>query len=101
MAEVFWTDLALDDLRSLQRYIAYDKPEAARKLAQRIRQRIRDLASHPLAGRSVPELPGSGYREVIVAPYRIVYVVEMEQVRVLRVWHGRRELTFAKLDRPG
>lgn len=99
--EVLWTDLALEDLRSLQRYIAYDKPVAAKKLAQQIRRRIADLASHPLSGRVVPELPRSGYREVIVAPYRIVYEVEGDRLRVLRVWHGRRELTFEKLDRPG
>ncbi len=101
MTRVLWTDLALDDLRSIQRYISYDKPEAAKKLAGRIRQRIENLTSHPLSGRSVPELPGTGYREVIVTPYRIVYEVEEKQLRVLRVWHGRRELTFGKLDRPG
>ncbi|MHC4925675.1 MAG: type II toxin-antitoxin system RelE/ParE family toxin [Planctomycetota bacterium] len=83
MAKVLWTDLALEDLRSIQRYVAYDKPEAARKLAGRIRQRIRDLASHPLSGR-VPELPGTGYREVIVASYRIVYGVDGKQLKVLR-----------------
>jgi addiction module RelE/StbE family toxin len=101
MAEVLWTDLALEDLRSIQRYIAFDKPDAAKKLADRLRQRVRDLASHPLSGRRVPEFPRSGYREVIVAPYRIVYEVEGEELRVLRVWHGRRELTFEKLTRPG
>ncbi len=101
MAVVLWTDLALDDLRSIRRYIAFDKPGAAKKLAGRIRQRVRDLASHPLSGRTVPEFPGSPYREVIVAPYRIVYEVVGAELRVLRVWHGRRELTSAKFSRPG
>ena len=101
MTDVLWTDLALEDLRSIQRYIAFDKPTAAKKLAERIRQRILDLASHPLSGRAVPEFPRSGYREVIVAPYRIVYELEGGELRVLRVWHGRRELTFEKLARPG
>ena len=101
MTEVRWTDLALEDLRSIRRYVAFDKPGAAKKLAGRIRQRVRDLASHPLSGRTVPEFPGSPYREVLVAPYRIVYEVAGPGLRVLRVWHGRRELTAARFSRPG
>jgi plasmid stabilization system protein ParE len=43
-------------------------------------------------GRVVPEFEQQGYRELIVAPYRIVYEVRQRRVIVLRVWHGRREL---------
>lgn len=66
---------------------------AARRLATRIRERVEALVDHPHSGRQVPELPGSGYREVIVTPYRIVYQLTAEQVQILRVWHGRRDLT--------
>lgn len=100
MTEILWTDLALEDLHSIRRYIAYDKPGAAKRLAERIRQRVNDLAPHPLSGRLVPEFPRSGYREVIVTPYRIIYEVVGGRLEVLRVWHGRRELTFDRLARP-
>lgn len=65
---------------------------AARRLAGRIRERVEALARHPRLGRIVPEFEGTGYREVIVAPYRIVYELSDDRVVILRVWHGRRDL---------
>ena len=90
--KLLWTGPALDDLRRIRDYVSHDKPEAARRLAKRIREKVRRLQEHPLSGRVVPELPEAGYREVIVAPYRIVHVVQASQVVILRVWHGRQEL---------
>lgn len=68
---------------------------AAAAVAARIRERVEELMTHPRVGRLVPEFPASSYREVIVSPYRIVYEVDDEQARVvvLRVWHGRRDLS--------
>lgn len=88
-----WTRLALDDLRAARSYIATDDPAAAaRALMKRVRQAVRRLATLPLSGRVVPERRTQGYREVIVAPYRVVYEVTADgEVHVLRVWHGRRD----------
>jgi addiction module RelE/StbE family toxin len=90
---ILWSGPALDDLRSIKDYVSRDKPKAARRLAERISRCVLDLAEFPEAGRPVPEFPDSGYREVIVAPYRIIYEVTDDRVIVLRVWHGRRDLT--------
>ncbi len=91
---ILWTGPALDDLREMRRYVAADDPAAARRLGDRIRRRVALLGRHPVSGRAVPELPGLGLREVIVAPYRIVYEVDAagKRVIILRVWHGRRDL---------
>ena len=88
--KLLWSGLALDDLKEMREYVSRDKPAAARKLAQSIKKSVLRLRDHPLSGRVVPELSHLGYREVIVAPYRIIYEVQPTRVVILRVWHGRR-----------
>ncbi len=92
--EILWTGPALIDLRSVRDDIAAEgKPAAAKRMAKKIRNCVLRLQAHPHSGRSVPEFPGAGYREVIVNPYRVVYELADNKVVVLRVWHGRRDLT--------
>jgi toxin ParE1/3/4 len=90
--KLLWTGLALNDLYAIRDYISLDKPEVAKKLAKTIREKVLRLQDHPFSGRIVPELVELGYREVIVAPYRVVYEVQKKRVVILRVWHGRREM---------
>ena len=90
---ILWSGPALEDLRQIREHVRRDNPAAAGLLAGRIRDRISNLRDHPFAGRKVPELEATGFREVIVSPFRIVYqVAEEKKVVVLRVWHGRRDL---------
>ena len=91
--KILWTGPALDDLRDIRDYVRQDDPAAAKRFAEKIRNGVLRLADHPLSGRVVPELSGLDYREVIIAPYRIVYAVKKDKVIILRVWHGLRELT--------
>jgi plasmid stabilization system protein ParE len=42
-------------------------------------------------GRMVPELPGTGVREIIEGRYRIVYRVQPKAVQVLAVFEGHRQ----------
>jgi plasmid stabilization system protein ParE len=50
------------------------------------------LARFPLSGRVVPELHLSDYREVIVREYRIIYRLTAEDVLIVTVVHGKRDL---------
>ncbi len=96
---IHWSGPALNDLRSIKDYVSHDRPQAARRLAEKISRCVLDLAEFPKTGRSVPEFPGSGYRELIVTPYRIISELAGDKVIVLRVWHGRRDL--ARLEHKG
>jgi len=87
-----WSGPALQDLREIRDYVSQDDPNAARRLALRIRKGVEHLADHPRSGRVVPEFEQDNRREVIVSPYRIVYEVQANRVVVLRVLHGRRDL---------
>jgi toxin ParE1/3/4 len=92
MAEVVWTDPALADLDAIADYIALDKPEAARKLVQRIFRHVEQLEENPRSGSLPKELKGSRYRQIIEAPCRIFYRYEGERVYVLHVMRGEMQL---------
>ena len=48
------------------------------------------LVDFPLAFRMIPEFQDPERRETIVCAYRLMYRVEPDVVRILRVIHGRR-----------
>jgi plasmid stabilization system protein ParE len=89
---LLWSGPALQDLRDAVAWIRTDDPIAARATAARIRQALERLPRFPLCGRVVPELAEAGYREIVVAPFRIVYEANETRIVVLRLWHGRRDL---------
>ena len=96
-----WTRRARQDLVEIGRYIARDKPEAARRWVERLRQRAQAAAEMPRSGRAVPEVDREDVREVLVRRYRIVYQIHASEIRVLTVFEGHRLLpkeVAAELD---
>jgi plasmid stabilization system protein ParE len=94
VAEVIWTAPALEDLRQIHQFISKDSKQYAAITIRRLRGAAERLRKFPESGRSVPELLGSRYREVIGSPYRVIYryAEEMNRVWVLAVVHGSRLL---------
>ena len=92
MAEVIWTQPALQDLNELAEYIALDNPIAARQLVQQVFSKIERLQDFPQSGRVPPELPDSVYREILVPPCRIFYRQDAQQVFILYVMREERQL---------
>jgi addiction module RelE/StbE family toxin len=89
--KVIWTDQALVRLAEIQDFIARANPDAAERLVDRIVERGEGLSKFPEMGRMVPELPGTGIREIIEGHYRIVYRVQAKVVQVLTVFEGHRQ----------
>ncbi len=87
-----WTGRGRRDLIEIGRYIARDKPEAARRWVDRLRKHARAAAKHPNSGRQVPEIGLDNVREVLVGNYRIVYEIHKTEIRVLTVFEGHRLL---------
>jgi plasmid stabilization system protein ParE len=50
------------------------------------------LKKFPNSGRMVPEFQNPRVREVLAYSYRILYKIEEEQVLILAVVHGKRNL---------
>jgi len=87
--KLVWTKAALSDLDELAAYIAEDSEQNAELVEARIQQSARLLTLLPGAGR-----PGrvKGTRELVVlrTPYLLVYRLQSNNIRVLRVYHGAR-----------
>jgi toxin ParE1/3/4 len=88
--KVILSPRAIQDLEEIVRYIAFDNPVRAESFGQELITKAKMLANFPEMGRLVPELKGSGARELIHRSYRIVYRVNHESraVEVSRFWHG-------------
>ena len=92
MAQIIWTEPALQDLNEIAEYIALDKVSAANKLVQKIFSSTERLEQFPKSGRKPPELTRSRYLEIIVNPCRIFYRIEKEKIYILYVMRSERKL---------
>jgi toxin ParE1/3/4 len=92
MAEIIWTEPALSDLDAIADYIALDKPEAARRLVQRVFEHVEQLSTHPQSGSVPRELRGSRYRQIVEPPCRVFYRYDGEQVFILHIIRGEKQL---------
>ena len=92
MAEVIWTEPALQELDAIAEYIALDNPAAAGHLVQDFFDKTERLEDFPQSGRIPPELPNSVYREVLVPPCRVFYREDGQRVFVLYVMREERQL---------
>jgi toxin ParE1/3/4 len=90
MAEIIWTEPALSDLDAIADYIALDKPEAARRLVQRVFERVEQLVTHPESGSVPRQLRGSRYRQIVEPPCRVFYRYDGERGFILHVTRGER-----------
>jgi addiction module RelE/StbE family toxin len=90
--KVVWTDRAKARLREIHAYIAEQAPRAAPRVARRLVDRSRQLASLPLSGRVVPEYRQDDIRELFERPYRIIYAVlpQEQRIDILTVLHYRQ-----------
>ena len=77
-------------LVEIQDFVVRANPTAAERLIHRIVERGDGLSKFPEMGRTVPELPGTGIREIIERHYRIVYRIQAKVVQVLTVFEGHR-----------
>jgi toxin ParE1/3/4 len=94
--EIWWSAPALRHLLEIVRYISIDSRAAARRMRDEIKTKASRLERFPYSGRVVPELPESGYREIIVHKYRVIYRVKQEEaeIEILAVHHGAKPLDF-------
>jgi toxin ParE1/3/4 len=97
MAEVIWTEPALNDLDAIADYIALDNPAAARDLVQRVFKQVEQLIAHPDSGSKPEELRGWRYRQIIELPCRILCRRDRSTVYVPYVMRGERQLQRALL----
>ena len=98
MAEIVWTEPALNDLDNIAEYIAVSYLVAAKKLVKEFFAKAEILEEYPKSGKSVPELPSLNYRELYVKPCRIFYKFEDNKAFILHVMRHEQDLRRFLLD---
>lgn len=97
MAEIIWTEPALNDLDAIADYIALDKPDAASHVVRRVFERVEILAQHPELGPRIPELSRSSpFRQLVESPCRIFYRYERRANKLYILGVMRGEKLFQK-----
>lgn len=91
--KIVLTDLAYQDLADIQDHYRLEGVESVgvRQVSE-ILDRIDNLNDHPQLGRVVPEYGLASIREIIHPPYRIVYLIQAEELQVIRIWRSERLL---------
>ena len=101
MAQVRWSLTAGNDLQDIEDFIARDSILHAIMFVDRIVESAETLLKTPHIGRMVPEFNRSDLRELIFRAYRIVYLAQDDDVFILRVVHGARDLPALVRREPG
>ncbi len=99
---VAWTATAEEDLWCIVDFISEENVPAAVELLLRIQEHAAVLDKFPERGRIVPELLQHGirqYRELVMAPWRIIYRIADANVYVMAVLDSRRNLEDLLLER--
>jgi toxin ParE1/3/4 len=92
-AAVTFAESAVRDLEELGRWFeAQGMPEVGTRLVREVIESAEQLAEFPESGRVVPEFGSPWLRELVRTPLRIVYRLDANRVRVVRVWRSARTM---------
>jgi toxin ParE1/3/4 len=84
---------AVNDLEAIRTWYADQQvPAVGEKLLREIISKIERLGALPESGRVVPEFGMVNLREIIYPPFRIIYRLDENRVRIVRVWRSERLL---------
>lgn len=92
MAQVIWTEPAIDNLDEIAEYIAISNPIAAKQLVLDVLSAVDRLENQPESGRVPEEIQEFMYREVVVNPCRVFYKYSAGVVHILYVLRQERDV---------
>ena len=95
--KIIWSPLAVDRASEIAEYIAQDKPSAAERWINKVFTKVDQLKSSPQVGRIVPEISDDQFRELIYGNYRIIYRIEVKQISILTIRHGKQILPIDEI----
>lgn len=91
MKRLRFTAQALQDFQDIHDYIAKDNAAIALNFIDRLQASCRELCAMPGTGRKRDDL-APGMRSSAVGDYLIFYRINSEDLEILHVVHGRRDL---------
>jgi len=99
MAEVVWTETALNALDAIADYIALDNHEAACDLIRCVFKKVELLADNPQMGNTPKELKNTAYRRLVIKPVYVYYRTDGEQVIIIHVERNERDFRKSMLSK--
>ncbi len=91
MTKVIWSELALNDIKSIYDYIAKDSADRAAVFVERLIEATDRLESYFNSGRIIEEIGKKDCREIIYGSYRIMYEIKEDIVRISAIVHSARD----------
>ncbi|QGZ96418.1 type II toxin-antitoxin system RelE/ParE family toxin [Terricaulis silvestris] len=101
MSRIVFRPEAEADLTAIALHIAANSAARAHRVVTRLRSRCEILRQHPLAGRPRNEL-GEGLRSLSERPFVLIYRTMGDDVEIVAILHGARDLPAAiarRIDR--
>jgi toxin ParE1/3/4 len=90
-ARISLAESAVRDFEAIRDwYVGQSAAEVGDRLIREILASLDQLAEFPESGRVVPEFDQPWLRELVRPPFRVVYRVDRERVRVVRIWRSER-----------
>jgi len=90
--KLVWSQAARADLDEIETYVAARSRLNARRIVERMWEAARKQCDFPYSARMIPEFQDPTRRETFVHQWRLMYRVEDDHIRIMRVVHGRRLL---------
>ncbi|MBL4900348.1 MAG: type II toxin-antitoxin system RelE/ParE family toxin [Colwellia sp.] len=88
-----FAESAIIDLENIKAYYQEQLvPHIGEKFVIDILAHIETLPTNPEIGRLVPEFNTTHIRELIHAPYRVVYTLDSSTIQIIRIWRSERLL---------
>lgn len=88
---------AENDVEAIGDHIAADSPAAAARVIRDFVRRWQLLAMQPFSGQSAEEF-GPETRRLVMGRYLAFYKVTPQELLILRVLHGSRDITPGEFD---
>ncbi|KSB89094.1 hypothetical protein AS593_04155 [Caulobacter vibrioides] len=88
-----FTPLSIRDLKDIARWIAAERPNAARKVVAKLKAACLNLSDHPYAYPLLAGREDKGVRRMPHGRYAICYRVLPDSVEILRILDGAQDIT--------
>ncbi len=98
MADIRWTNQAVEDLESIADFIARDSENYAKMFVDKVMNSLDQIIAFPMSGRVVSEFKQEDVREIILGSYRIIYRVKDDIAELLTIHHSAKLLSVSIID---
>lgn len=90
--KIIWSKEAIEDVDFIAEFIKMDSQYYASVFTNEIIEKAETLTAFSKRGRIVPEMLDENIREIFIGDYRLLYRIEKDQISIIAVIHGSRDL---------